>query len=389
MMRTTARRFSKRLASVLMAGVLAAGMIGVTAFAETKTGVQGSGTAITSVDVKKIVKTDGNTYAPNTTFEFEVTPATVTAGEKVDTDATDATKGNVVYNGVQDGLKFNTGAAFSPTEGEVKASYEATGKLTVDASKFSKAGVYKYTVTEKNTSYQGINKDKSNYTVYVYVYANTDGSLYVGYVSSYKQGDDGNTKADLSFTNNYGDETIPDPDPDHPSNTTHDIEIKKEITGNMANKSDQFKVEVTVTTSEEKQEYYKVVTSTIAGATNPTVIKSGEKATFTVTNDTTIHIYGLTKSDKVTIKETDENVSSNGYKVSYQSKIGDTTNYYPDKDSIENLKVTKDGSTATITNTKNASTPTGIILTYAPYILMIALAGAMAFFFLRRRNEEI
>lgn len=39
-------------------------------------------------------------------------------------------------------------------------------------------------------------------------------------------------------------------------------------------------------------------------------------------------------------------------------------------------------------NTKNAVTPTGIAMTVAPYILMVAVAGIFAVLFLRRRHEE-
>ena len=40
------------------------------------------------------------------------------------------------------------------------------------------------------------------------------------------------------------------------------------------------------------------------------------------------------------------------------------------------------------TNLKNAVTPTGIAMTVAPYILMVAVAGIFAILFLRRRHEE-
>ena len=41
----------------------------------------------------------------------------------------------------------------------------------------------------------------------------------------------------------------------------------------------------------------------------------------------------------------------------------------------------------TVTNTKNASTPGGVIMTIAPYALMVVLAGAFAVVFLSRRNR--
>ena len=53
-----------------MAGTLAAGMMGMNVSAA---GVH-SGNPITTIPVTKNVLTDGNTMAPNTTFEFEVAP---------------------------------------------------------------------------------------------------------------------------------------------------------------------------------------------------------------------------------------------------------------------------------------------------------------------------
>lgn len=68
--------------------------------------------------------------------------------------------------------------------------------------------------------------------------------------------------------------------------------IKKVITGNQAVESDTFQLVVTVTgTAGEK---YKVTLDN--AEQNP--LTSGEKATYTVTNNTEIHIYGLTEGDK-------------------------------------------------------------------------------------------
>lgn len=92
--------------------------------------------------------------------------------------------------------------------------------------------------------------------------------------------------------------------------------------------------------------------------------------------------------------------------VQQQDKTDDTytvveTNedYTP---SINNDGVTVDGATATgdmtidktsaaktvaYTNERNASTPGGVIMTIAPYALMVVLAGAFAVVFLTRRNR--
>ena len=52
-------------------------------------------------------------------------------------------------------------------------------------------------------------------------------------------------------------------------------------------------------------------------------------------------------------------------------------------------KTIAENTTVTFTNTRNVDTPTGVILNIAPYILMVALAGVLAFFFLRKRHYEM
>ena len=323
-MRADKKQFSTRLMAALMAGTLAAGMMGMNVSAA---GVH-SGNPITTIPVTKNVLTDGNTMAPNTTFEFEV--AVADAGT-----FNDGNKDQVVYEGIAGGLTAETGAAFTPGgKGSAAETYTAEGSLKTDAAVFKRPGVYHYTVTEKANNYEGVTTDTTSYDVYVYVYNRTDG-LYVGNVVSAKNGG----KADLIFNNDYGQ--------DENKDTTHDVVIKKVITGNQAVESDTFQLVVTVTgTAGEK---YKVTLDN--AEQNP--LTSGEKATYTVTNNTEIHIYG------------------------YTTGLSEGT-----------LTISRDGSEATVTNTKNSTSPTGIILNYGPYILMIALAGSMAAFFFFKRNRK-
>ena len=342
-MRADKKKFSTRLMAALMAGTLAAGMMGMNVSAA---GVH-SGNPITTIP--KNVMTDGNTMAPNTTFEFEV--AVADAGT-----FNDRNKNQVVYKGIDGGLTAETGAAFTPGgKGSAAETYTAEGSLKTDAAVFKRPGVYHYTVTEKANNYEGVTTDTTSYDVYVYVYNRTDG-LYVGNVVSAKNGD----KADLIFNNDYGQDKNKD--------TTHDVVIKKVITGNQAVESDTFQLVVTVTgTAGEK---YKVTLDN--AEQNP--LTSGEKATYTVTNNTKIHIYGLTKGDKV---QAIEEANTQGYQATYTTGLSEGT-----------LTISRDGSEATVTNTKNSTSPTGIILNYGPYILMIVLAGSMAAFFFFKRNRK-
>jgi len=48
---------------------------------------------------------------------------------------------------------------------------------------------------------------------------------------------------------------------------------------------------------------------------------------------------------------------------------------------------TADDTVVTVKNEKNNTAPTGVIMTIAPYALMVVLAGAFAVVFLTRRNR--
>lgn len=359
-MRTDKKKFSTRLITAMMAGTLAVGMMGMSAFASEST------TPITNVTVDKTVKTDGNTYAPNTTFNFIVKNG----------DA-DTFEGNTVFAGVTGGLTAGTGAEFSPTKqgmNTVSSSYSATGTLKTDVSKFTEPGIYHYLVSEAANNYEGVQTDTTVYDVYVYVYTNTDGSLYVGDVAAIKLINNKKTKTKLAFENNYG---------AGENDSTHDIVIKKIITGNQAKLDDTFTV--TVTVNGTSGEMYKVVLDEGKTGTRTESITSGTSKDFTVTNDTTIHIYGLTESDKVTVVEKDNTL---GYSASYSVVKKSDDSVVSTKKINEGVNVTNDGSKAEVTNTKSITSPTGIVMNYGPYMLMVALAGLMAAFFLRKRNHE-
>ncbi|HJC88165.1 MAG TPA: QVPTGV class sortase B protein-sorting domain-containing protein, partial [Candidatus Eisenbergiella intestinigallinarum] len=64
-----------------------------------------------------------------------------------------------------------------------------------------------------------------------------------------------------------------------------------------------------------------------------------------------------------------------------------------DNEKVEDGNYTSTGNlnadkTIVYENIRNASTPTGVVLNIAPYIAMVALAGVLAFVFLRRRHNN-
>ena len=361
-------KISKKLAACSLAGVMMVSMTGMSVCAAG--GVTGGTetSPITSVPVNKTVSAAETTYAPNTTFNF-----TVSTG--VDNPGT--WDGKEVKKGIAGGLAVVQGATFAPNmDAATSTTYTPTdankASLKTDATKFSVPGIYHYVVSEINGGYEGITYDTTAYDVYVYVSAKLDDNknatrdMYVSGVVSAKSADGEIAKSDLDFNNEYG--------------GVHTVTVTKKVQGGFANASDTFEFEVTVNGS-AANEAYKVVYTTNGTPTTKSVV-SGGKIDVTLGKDDTVTIYGLSENDSYTITEKDvtNGKTATGYTVT--DSCGTTTD-----GKVEGFGGTADSSYI-ITNTKVAPTPTGVAMTVAPYILMVAVAGIFAILFLRRRHEE-
>lgn len=340
------RRMNKRMATAALAGAMVLSMNGM------------AWAAVDEFNLTKEVTTDGNTHAPNTTFSFEI------KGEKADNF-----EGAVVSAGVKDGLTLDTANNFSFAPGdEVSASYTKTGKIKVDATKFTEPGVYHYIVTETKGTYNGVTYDVTPRHVYVFVVNRTDGKA--GYeVEAVKVVKDGETaKAnDLKIVNTYGDGT--------PDDDIHDFIIKKTVTGNQGNKNKPFEFTVTIDgddTDKAGKEKYKAVKTSKTG--DPTImhIIDEEAKTFTLMDGETLHIYGLSENDEYTVTETD--YSAEGY-----------TTTVPDN---AKGKLTKDETMVEFINDKNVGPATGVAMTFAPYVLLVAAAGGLGAVVLGKKKRE-
>lgn len=339
----------KKIAAFVLAGTMAIGM-SATALAaggvSTSTGEEG----VSSINIIKKVETDGNTYAPNYTFNFSVT-----SGPTRDFE------GNKVTAGKEDDVTV-TGATFTSAT-EVNSEYTETGSLSFNAKKYSKPGVYSYTVKESDVDYEGIDKDKSSYTVYVYVANKTGGEYYISNVVSTKD-DANNTKEDITFTNDYG----------KINGKVHSVTIKKVVKGNQADLTKKFDFSLNMTGGEDGEKY-KVATP--SGAQSITT--GGNISGIKMGNNEEITVYGLTESDVYKVVE--ENYASEGYKTYVDAQSGNEKREATGKATEANV-------TKTFYNIKEVGTPTGIIMSYAPYIAMLAAACILAVVFFNRRRED-
>ena len=380
------RKNLNRLATLALSGMMVMSMA-VPAFA-----------AKVEVPFKKTLHTDGNTYAPNATFKFDVVAKT----------------GNITYNGKQyTGLTAAEGAVtvkdavFTKdlglgTADAQGASIQVPANIVVDEDKLTGGlGNYFFTMTERNEGYEGIRYSKAEYTIVVTKYEE-NGTVKTtttvqregkGLFETIKPGE---------IQNNYGKHFPPEtpdfpdpnpnpgpnPDPDPNNDTTHDVTVKKRIKGGFANTSRSFNFAVTVESQDSKNERYKVEVLDKNGAvTETTFVDDRQGKNFSVSQDSGLRIYGLTKNDLVKVHETDGD--------DYVMTVS------PDKDNtfIKNIvkpnnnfktqfNVVKDDANFDVINTKEATTPTGIVMNVAPYAMMLAVAGGLGVVFMNRKKEE-
>ena len=340
------RRMNKRMATAALAGAMVLSMNGM------------AWAAVTEFNLTKEVTTDGNTHAPNTAFSFTIEEGDASTFE-----------GAVVSAGVAGGLTLDTANDFSFAPGdEVSASYTKTGKIKVHPEVFTEPGIYHYLVTDTQGTYNGITYDVTPRHVYVYVVNKTDGKD--GYeVEAVKVVKDGEKdKADdLKIVNTYGDGTQDD--------DIHDFIIKKTVTGNQGNKNKPFEFTVTIDgddTDKAGKEKYKAVKTSKTGDSTIMHIIDEEAKTFTLMDGETLHIYGLSENDEYTVTETD--YSAEGY-----------TTTVPDNAKGE---LTKDETMVEFINDKNVGPATGVAMTFAPYVLLVAAAGGLGAVVLGKKKRE-
>lgn len=356
-------KISKRLAACSLAGVMMVSMLGMTAFAaepESATGTVGAGgvSFTKTLDMSEAV----GASVPDITFSYEIKPGTYKA-------ATDTTP--EILAGIE-GAEIGT----------VAYTYEDKAATTIDKSvsvNFNKVtwpapGIYRYIITEKATSGNDDITNDENPTRYLDVYV-VNGDKIGEYriasqaLSTSDAAPTGKQYSNKSagFTNKY---------------KTYQLSLSKVVDGTMGEKRRTYNFKInfegpanaSFTMKNDKNEDVKVV---LDGDGKGSV-------DIALTNGSTKDIKGIPSTVKYTVVE---NISKNdGYTVSYT--VGGTDATSATYATSTEKTMGKGDNAVVCTNLKNAVTPTGIAMTVAPYILMVAVAGIFAVLFLRKRHEE-
>lgn len=358
------KKIARRLAGALLAGTLMVSMLGMTAFAKTGNVTGGE------VSFKKTLDMTNAQGAsvPAVTFTYSITSGTAVPA----TDNNPEIKagigtpevGTAVYAPVDD----------ANTEVDETALVKTVG---VDFSNvtFTAPGIYRYVITENTTDNVDITNDTANVRYLdVYVVNGANGGFEIASQALLTEAIRPNTsssydstKKSEGFTNAY---------------TTYKLTLDKVVDGTMGYKGEEFDFTINFEGPANASFTY--------GTTKVTLDNEGKRSISGIKlADATepITVTGIPSTVKYTVVENIE--KTEGYTTTaVVNEDANTVTPSEHAQTLTQVTMGKADNAVVVTNTKNATTPTGVILNIAPYILMVALAGILAFFFLRRRKSE-
>ncbi|MGM0209113.1 hypothetical protein IGI96_003637 [Enterococcus sp. DIV0421] len=333
----------------------------VPAFAAENNNITRSG----NLSIEKVLTLDGNTnFAPEEIFEFSIKPSDVQIGEKIDN--------LIVKKGLDLNNTGNISSTFANTDKPMDG--EKTVKKTAEYNFGDKANVtypssdpaiYRYEVSENaGSNGPAVTYDSTKYILDVYVNEKAE----VVALVAYELGDNGEPKAEkvpLRFDNRYDTETLA---------------IDKKVEGVSGEVDKDFQFTLTV----EESNTLKTGTSITATKTDKDqqastdAVVVGTAKQFNLKNGEKFVLADLPVGTKYTITETDVE----GYTKSLSHTVSE------EQKDVEGGFVIKDGAnTVTFTNTNNTITPTGLIITVAPYAAGLALVAGLGVLLVAKKRK--
>lgn len=229
---------------------------------------------------------------------------------------------------------------------------------------YKSVGVYTYKIKETAGTTAGVDYDTDFVTMKVTVVnGKTSGEFKVESVS-FAKNENKLANDEAAFNNTY---------------TANKLEVSKQVTGNLGDKSKYFDFTITLTGKDEKTAYDENGYTVSGGsyAENPKSIKVGETKTFKLKHDDTIIIENLPKDVNYTVEETAV--------PKYTTTVNGTNGNRAEGKTVSNK------ATQAFVNNKVGDIDTGINLTTLPYILVFAgviVIAGVAFITRRRRYED-
>lgn len=313
-------------------------------------------------------------------FTYSITPKELSTGvgtEKTYTDGPTAAIAPIVL-----------------TNASSDASNSGTGAITFgvksDASAFTHAGVYAWTIKEnptQNTTGVGTFQDDPQvYTLIATVVNGDKGPEFSSFVIA---------KGDVNSTANTDKASAIEFDNKYTENTTEnntDLTITKAVAGKQGDKSKQFEFTVTFTAPSvlpEGKTAADVLNAITATANGATVVKFDNAAdgattrtiTFTAADAQDVTFSNVLVGTTYSVQET----AVDGYTPSWKATTNGT-----ESASQANLLIGENANNGTMTNTHSDVTPTGLVINNLPFIMLgcVAVAGVVAYGAAKRKLEK-
>ena len=362
----------KKVLSIMLAVLLVA-VMAVPAFAANPSF---TGTTVTFKKGLVLPIHSQNTVIPTLTFSY-----TIAAGDAVAGDATH----QKVFAGI--GTPTVSDAVFSAATGTT-----TTQNVTIDFTgiTFPTAGVYRYILGEQSSTNSdagvegALTYDDNSYLIDVWVtgestYQITNAVMYK--LDPSLPGEIRIPQIILDTTNNTATYANVGNKVDTITNK-YDIshlKVTKTIAGPNANKADKFEFVITLANGPKN-----TTTKYDLDGTVYDVAFNGEgtaSVTVQLGDSSTIEFYSLPIGTTYTVKENLTAEQSGQYKIA----INDAAS----TDGQTSGTISNTGADVSYKNTADTVTPTGLFLTYGPYVLLVIVAIALAIVFVRKRNNRL
>ena len=319
-----------------------------------------------NLELTKYLIMDANASVPQATFTFQTTPGTgaaATATTPIVFPGTGTIPDATVSFTSSD--TTTAGSANDPVTTDTTKKYATkTFNINFANATFTEPGIYRYEVDEVPMMGTPYSYDLTTKIVDIYVVDN-NGTLEVGRYVVYNSGSSSDTKS-TSFTNSLN---------------SFDLTVQKQVTGNQGSKDQYFKFTVEFSAIPEGT-VISVDMSNAETAPVPTASTSYSAATMATANNVsslTVPTGEVEISHDFYLKHGQSIVFSGLPKLTYYtvSEVHETG--YQVTGEVTSTQLISD-ETVTITNTKNGTVPTGVIMKILPYAGLFALAAAALYF---------
>lgn len=331
---------------------------------------------------------------PNATYEYSIN-----MGEAVPaTEDTPEIKAGIVILGQDSEVTAPTinDAEFTSTDSISGSKISKTINVDFKGITFPQPGIYRYVINESDPTVAGLTTDGAN-TLYLDVYVVDDNGT--NKISNYVMLTEAITPTlnENKTTATYGDTKKKFAGNDDDVYTTYELTVKKMVSGPMGDKSVPYSFTINFddltqgtmvsTKTVDEDDVVRYVPSEAANADGETSV------TASLHHNEMVTISGVPADAVYEVVETLANNS--GYTVSYNidkteknteitGTVGDNSTTY----STGDQNMSADKHDVVVTNFKDAVTPTGIVMNVAPYVLLVVVAAAGCFVFLRKRRED-